>query len=443
MNIGRENEQLEFKKTISELKEGLISISSILNKHKQGTLYFGVKDNGDVIGQDIGKDTERKISREISNHIKPLPWYEIETMYSVEGLSFIKVSFSGENIPYSAYGRYYERFSDEDKQMSEEEIARLFKLRQKDYSEWEEKDSNETIDDIDEERLKASVQEGIDCGRISYEYQDSLSAIKKFGLYNSKTSMISNAGSVLFSKNKPVLLKTAVYATTTKETFIKLNHFQGNIFECIDEGISFILSSINWKISISGSAKRSEIPEIPQTAIREMVVNAFAHGCYDANTNFSIEIFPDKVSIYSPGWFPIGFKPEDFAENSAQPISLNPKIVSVLFRTKTIESFGTGYERTFKACREANVKCSYENTKTGFRFDFIRNIPSELKFVMSDTEKEVYDVIKDFDYFTNEEIAEKIGKSTKTVYRALKTLKENGYIQREGTNGDSYWKILK
>lgn len=51
MNIGKETKFIEFKKSTSETKEGIISISSILNKHKNGTLYFGVKDNGDVIGQ--------------------------------------------------------------------------------------------------------------------------------------------------------------------------------------------------------------------------------------------------------------------------------------------------------------------------------------------------------------------------------------------------------
>ena len=33
MNLGKESETLEFKKTTGELKEAMISISSILNKH--------------------------------------------------------------------------------------------------------------------------------------------------------------------------------------------------------------------------------------------------------------------------------------------------------------------------------------------------------------------------------------------------------------------------
>ena len=39
VNIGKETEQIEFKKSTGELKEGVISIGSILNKHENGDLY--------------------------------------------------------------------------------------------------------------------------------------------------------------------------------------------------------------------------------------------------------------------------------------------------------------------------------------------------------------------------------------------------------------------
>jgi len=51
--IYQESETLELKKSTSELKEGVISIVSILNKHKKGTLYFGIKDNGEILGQEV------------------------------------------------------------------------------------------------------------------------------------------------------------------------------------------------------------------------------------------------------------------------------------------------------------------------------------------------------------------------------------------------------
>ena len=42
-NIGTETEQTEYKKSTGELKESIMSIVAILNKHGAGGLYFGVK----------------------------------------------------------------------------------------------------------------------------------------------------------------------------------------------------------------------------------------------------------------------------------------------------------------------------------------------------------------------------------------------------------------
>jgi len=58
-----ENETTEFKKSTSELKEAVISLGAMLNKHCKGTVYFGIDDNGRILGQQIGKSTIKDISR--------------------------------------------------------------------------------------------------------------------------------------------------------------------------------------------------------------------------------------------------------------------------------------------------------------------------------------------------------------------------------------------
>ena len=37
-----ENVAIEYKKSLSQLKEGVISLSSMLNKNHSGELYFGI-----------------------------------------------------------------------------------------------------------------------------------------------------------------------------------------------------------------------------------------------------------------------------------------------------------------------------------------------------------------------------------------------------------------
>lgn len=66
MNL-RESETLELKKSTSELKEAVISIAAILNKHGKGRLYFGVKSDGTPVGQQVSDATLREVSRAIGD----------------------------------------------------------------------------------------------------------------------------------------------------------------------------------------------------------------------------------------------------------------------------------------------------------------------------------------------------------------------------------------
>ncbi len=66
-----ENENVEFKKSTGELKQGVISICAILNKHQKGTLLFGVKNDGTIVGQNVSDKSIRDISQTIANHIDP------------------------------------------------------------------------------------------------------------------------------------------------------------------------------------------------------------------------------------------------------------------------------------------------------------------------------------------------------------------------------------
>ena len=48
VNLGKENEQQEFKLGLAQLDKGLKSLSAMLNRQQKGTVYFGVDDDGTV-----------------------------------------------------------------------------------------------------------------------------------------------------------------------------------------------------------------------------------------------------------------------------------------------------------------------------------------------------------------------------------------------------------
>ena len=165
MNLGRETETLEFKKSTGELKEGIISIGAILNKHQKGELYFGVRPDGTPIGQEISEKTLRDISQAISNHIEPQIFPEIQT-------ECILVRFEGYNTPYFAYDVARIRVADEDKVLAQQELVPY--LRKQDCAEytWERRVSNFLVEQVEGKLVERYIERGHEVKRIEFEYAD-------------------------------------------------------------------------------------------------------------------------------------------------------------------------------------------------------------------------------------------------------------------------------
>lgn len=433
VNLGLESELIEFKKSTGELNEGIISIVAMLNKNGKGTVYFGVKPNGDAIGQQVSESTLRDVARKIHEDISPEIYPSVSLVENLPGV--IKVDFSGFDRPYSAKGLFYIRISDEDRKLGVTELLRLIQKTDSSNAAWEKIETDETPDDIDERLLKSYMDKANQCGRISQEYTDKISTLKKLGLLSN--GHLNNAGRVLFSSNKPVCLKLAVFATDEKLTFIDTQVFNGNLFELIDKGQEYIKEHINFSAEIVG-AKRIETPEIPLEAIREAVVNSLCHSSFNTTVNNQIYITPTRVVIFNPGSFPFGFEPSDFAYEGAPSILRNPIISNILYYSKDIDSWATGFRRIFKCCKQQNVKVTYAKRNQGFEICFFRN--SNIKNLSE--EELILVAIKNNSKVTIAELADLIGKSKRTTQGIIKKLKDNNLIKRNGSKNNSSWIVM-
>lgn len=439
--FNKETEELEFKKTTAELKEGIISLSSMLNKHGHGVLYFGIKNDGSVFGQQIGLNTMSDISNEIKNYLRPII-SPLITVEQADDKSIIKIEANGEDKPYSAYGRYFVRSNDEDFQMTNSQLEDFFINKNLDYSRWENEITEYGEEVVDEELLIKYINKANEINRISFLFKDTNDTLTKLGLM--KNNHLNNAGVYLFSKLKPWTLKLAIYPTDERISFIDSHIFKGNIFECIDNAYKYIAKAINWHAEIIGM-KRVETPEIPIEAVREIVVNSFAHMKVNSSSFSEIYITPTRVHIYNPGFLIKDKSPMDFANGTNGPIARNPLINTILYLNQTIESFGTGFARVFSLCDKYDIKTKYFNNDFGFVFEFIRtsNVTTNVTFDLSKTEISVFEAIKKHNKVNRSEIAKIIGKSEMTVQRAINKLISNNLIQRIGSNKTGYWKTTE
>jgi len=154
----KESETVELKKSTSELKEAVISIASILNKHQKGELYFGIKNDGAVVGLDITERTLREISKAISDSIEQKIYPSVQKL-DLEGKECVKVSFHGEDAPYFAFGRAYIRVSDDDRRLSPKEIENYILKKNMGKLRWDSQIcENATLGDIDESAIRRFIE---------------------------------------------------------------------------------------------------------------------------------------------------------------------------------------------------------------------------------------------------------------------------------------------
>src|SRR3989338_2021117 len=147
----KESETVEFKKSTAELKEAVISIVAMLNKHGQGEVYFGIFDDGKVVGQDIGRMTIKEVTQAVVDNIEPKIYPKVEAR-KIEGKDCVVVEAHGINSPYFAYGRAYIRVGESNKALSPHKIETLILSKKKLL--WELEVSKKTMADVNEEAVK-------------------------------------------------------------------------------------------------------------------------------------------------------------------------------------------------------------------------------------------------------------------------------------------------
>jgi ATP-dependent DNA helicase RecG len=335
----RENETVELKKSTSERKEAVISIVSILNKHSQGELYFGIKNDGTVAGQEVTEKTIRQISHYIAENIEPKIYPDINHI-QVKGIDCIHVKFSGSEKPYYAFGRAYIRIGDEDRQLSAKEIENIILNKHKNQLRWDNRIcENAGLQDISRDKLEKFLE------TAGLKFTSVKNSLTKLGL--TQNGNILNSAVILFAE-KPeeffpnAKLRCAVFGTTRTAYIIDRQEFSGDLFYLIEMAEEYILKNIHIGMKLDG-LYRIDVPEISRPAFREAVINAFCHRDFNEYDSVNIAIFKDRLEIRNPGGLFGGLTIEQIKK---EPISKrrNELIAEMFHRVHFVEKWGRGID---------------------------------------------------------------------------------------------------
>ena len=458
MKIGKENEKVEFKRSTAELKDGIISMAAMLNKHGGGELYFGIRNDGTPMGMDISEKTLRDISQAVANHLEPKIYPKITEVF-IDEMPCIHIDFAGEEFLYYAYGRAYIRVADEDRVLSPTELENFINKKNEWRGVWDSGLSDKTISDVDENVLKDYLERANRVGRIDFIYTTKEDVLHKLGLIDG--DKLKNAAHVLFVGSRMLEVQMAIFAGTERLTFIDIKRESGSVKTLVEAAEKYIQSNIRWRVVLDGSLQRKEIPEIPMDAVREALFNSYCHRLYTSSQNNEITIYSNRVEIYNPGTFPDGHTPQDFIDGEERSIKRNPILAQLMYYTKDIESFGTGLKRIALACEEAMVKLEFRLLKNGFAVVFYRpdeqfiatekmssdqlndQINDQLNVLLNKMELQVLSVIIENPNQTLDEVAERISKSAKTAQRYLDSLRKKNILRRVGAKKDGYWEVVR
>ena len=158
---------------------------------------------------------------------------------------------------------------------------------------------------------------------------------------------LNHAGILFFARTPSRFLPSspvvcAEFANNDKVQILDKKVYDDGILENIRQAIAYITKRIKVKFVIE-SAHREEIPQFPEKAYREGVVNAIMHRDYiDRSSDVFVECYLNQLILINPGGLVRWMNRDDFGKVSK---ARNPVIASLLARTDFVEKMGTGIQR--------------------------------------------------------------------------------------------------
>lgn len=456
----RESETIELKKSLAELKEGLISIAAMLNKHGAGELWFGIAPSGKAAGLEVTDKTLRDLSQAIASHIEPKIYPQVDTQ-TVSGKACIRIRFEGQNAPYFAHGRAYMRVADEDRQLSAAELEQIIVDKNQNVLRWDTRALDKPWPQLQAGKIKNFAKRaGMDWDSLGDDDEQRLKAtLSKLELLHK--GELCNAARLFFA-DQPIQLRCAVFATTDTVTIIDRHDFDGDILELIEEAQKYILKNIHIGMRLEG-LYRVDVPEISMDALREAIINAFCHRDWRDPDYVQIAIFKNRVEVRNPGTLYGGLTLAEMRKGNVSR-RRNPLIADLFRRIEMVEGWGRGMPLILKNAPSvefrqvaglfiasfarpsfsSNDQDTVEKTKgtTENAKETPQNPSKPLKAPQKHLKEVLLTQLSEQPALSMAALADLNHTSLDSIRHHLLALQSAGRIRHTGPNRGGYWEIL-
>ena len=426
MNLGFESELIEFKRSTAQTTRALESLAAMLNKSGKGKVYFGVSDNGEVVGQLIGNKTMKDLSDAIVNRIKPTVVPTI-TFENLDGKNIIVVDVEGTNKPYSADGNYLIRSGCENKKLEPEQLKELLFTN-----------SIELITNIEafnqeltfNQLKQLYIARGLTFDNSTFEKNTGL--LCRNGKFNELADILSD--------NNNCSIKVVRFAGNDKSELVIRNEYG---YKCMimamNQALDYVNSLNETRVELDGKIARKEVRLFDEKCLREAWVNACLHCKWAKMVPPAIYIFNDRIEVISTGGLPVDYSVEDFYIGISHPV--NKQLQKIMGQLGIVEQTGHGVPEIVKKYGREAFSITENHIVVTLKFPFeLANKQSNYDDLTL-SQKKVLMALSNQPTITTAELNKVTGLSVSRINSLIKELKSLNRISRVGSNKSGYWKV--
>jgi predicted HTH transcriptional regulator len=439
----KETDRIELKEQLTpDLEKEAVAF---LNA-KGGHIYVGVKDDGSVVGVQNPDELQLKIKDRLINNIRPsiMGLFEVENK-EIDGKDVVVVGLaSGVAQPYYI------------KQKGRSEAGCFVRIGTSSQPMTE-----EMIDKLLSKRLPVSLlnipsrTQNLKFGQLKIYYETQNLSLNKNFAENLKFLDLNkqyNEIAYLFADNNNVSIRFAKWLGKKRIDLLQ-NEELGN--KCLITAMNSVIERFgveNITLARKTAKQRIEKNIVDEKALRESIINAFAHNDYSEGNTPIFEVFEDRFEITTYGNILSWMTKKEFFTGISRP--KNPEIMRIFRDLEYVENLGSGIPYIVEKYGKKIFDFSQNVMRISFPFDFAIEDETTTKNTTKTTTKnttktntktttKIIEILKENPNITANEIADAIGITRDGVFWHLKNLVKSGQIRHIGPTNGGHWKVLK
>lgn len=444
--------KLEERKPKSWLK----SVSSFANEFG-GVLIFGVSDDDKVVGLENPKQDAEIISEQIKTKMDPIPKFKLSFHKEGEKVLLVLNIYAGEETPYYyvadgtriAFVRIGNESVPADRAKMKELVLKGSKTS------YDSLVSKYKFADMSFTKLKSTYKL-----RTGNTFDDS--DFTSFGIIDEEGNL-TNAGALLADESP--IKHSRVFCTRWNGLdkapgvidAVDDKEYTGGLINLLQDSMDFVTNNSKkaWKKVSDG---RIEMPDYPERAVLEGIVNALIHRNYlEIGSEVHVDMFDDRIEIYSPGGMYDGTKVQDRDLMRIPSRRRNPVIADIFNRLNYMDRRGSGFKKILGDYRkQPHYDEIYEPELYSDNHDFFLTLKNmnykkgaekraekgaEKGAELRERADKVYVLICNNPQVSQATIMRELNLSRKKVEKAIQILRKEGKIEREGSDRSGIWKV--